>query len=148
MLSKCIVGLFCGTHIKHGGKFFPLKQSHNALSQPSRPGLWRNLKIANKYGQEGHRTGSGRSHTSSIVRERYLTNGYTRRLHPEVHHIEYPLGGCSVNCVIRRKKCHEEFLHPSLSRMQNFCIFRMFWSYSNGFLLQLLGLLIKITLLK
>ena len=46
--------------------------------------------------------------------------GYTGRLHPELHHIEYPLGGRSVNCEIRRKKGHEEFLHPSPSRMQNF----------------------------
>ena len=23
MVSKCIVGLFCGTHFQHGGKFVP-----------------------------------------------------------------------------------------------------------------------------
>ena len=59
-----------------------------------------------------------------------------------------PWGVVVLIVKFAEKKGHEEFLHPSLSRMQNFCIFRMFWSYSNGFLLQLLGLLIKITLLK
>ena len=90
-LSKCIVGLFCGTHFQHGGKIRPpktvpqctltttlyagdrvemvvkvhcgtvlgdvfltwrrirpQKQSHNALWQPSRPGLPLNLKVANR----------------------------------------------------------------------------------------------------
>ena len=41
------MGLFWGTHFQHGGEICPPKQSHNALSQPSRPGLPRNLKVAN-----------------------------------------------------------------------------------------------------
>ena len=42
---------FVGRIFNMGGKFVSLKQSHNALSQPFRPGLPRNLKVANKYGQ-------------------------------------------------------------------------------------------------
>ena len=46
MVSKYIVGLFCvGRIFNMAANSFP-KQSHNALRLPSRPGLPRNLKMA------------------------------------------------------------------------------------------------------
>ena len=47
-LSKCTVGLFWGTHFQHGGNFAPKTVPQCTFSwQPSRPGLPRNLKVAN-----------------------------------------------------------------------------------------------------
>ena len=45
---------------------------------------------------------------------------------------------------LAKNRAMQIFFYPSLSSMQDFCIFHVFWSYSTGFLLQLLGLTIKV----
>ena len=47
-LSKCIVGLFWGTHFQHGGKFVPQNSPTMHFDNHLRPGLQRNLKVGNK----------------------------------------------------------------------------------------------------
>ena len=47
MVLKVRCGTVFGTHCQHGGKIRPPKQSHNALWQPSQPGLPCNLIVAN-----------------------------------------------------------------------------------------------------